>query len=102
MGHSLDIIRDFPNAAKQETGHQLDRVQRGLDPIDWKPMNSVGQGVREIRVKQEGQYRIIYITKFNDAIYVLHAFQKKTQKTGKQDIETAIRALKTVLQRQQS
>ena len=83
-------------------GYQLDRVQRGFEPIDWKPMSSIGQGVREIRIKQEGQSRIIYIAKFEDTIYVLHAFQKKTQKTRQHDIDVAKQALKDILARQQS
>ena len=97
---SLDSIRDFQNAAKREAGYQLDRVQHGLDPIDWKPMSSIGPVVREIRIKHEGQYRVIYIAKFEEAIYVLHAFQKKTQKTNKQDIDAAKRALKTLEERE--
>ena len=100
IGRSLEIIRDFPDAAKREAGYQLDRVQHGLDPIDWKPMSSIGPGVREIRIKHEGQYRVIYIAKFEEAIYVLHAFQKKTQKTNKQDIDAAKRALKTLQERE--
>ena len=83
-------------------GHPLDRVQRGLDPTDWKPMKSVGQGVREIRIQHKGQYRVIYVASFEKRIYVLHVFQKKTQKTGKQDLDTAKRALKEVLERQRS
>jgi len=75
----------------------LDRVQRGHDPTDWKPISSIGKGVREIRIQEQGQYRVIYITKFEDAIHVLHAFQKKTQKTRKRDIEVAKQALKQVL-----
>jgi phage-related protein len=93
-GRSLDVIRSFPETSKREAGYQLDRVQHGLEPIDWKPMPSIGSGVREIRIMQEGQYRVIYVTKFAEAIYVLHAFQKKTQKTRKQDIDTAKQALK--------
>lgn len=100
IGRSLESIRDFPDAAKREAGYQLDRVQHGLDPIDWKPMSSIGPGVREIRIKHEGQYRVIYIAKFEEAIYVLHAFQKKTQKTNKQDIDAAKRALKTLQERE--
>jgi phage-related protein len=74
------------------TGFQLDRVQRGLEPFDWKPMRSVGAGVREIRVRDEsGAYRVLYIAKFEDAVYVLHCFQKKTQATPKQDIDLAER-----------
>ena len=93
-GRSLSVIRGFPTAAKLETGYQLDRVQHGLEPTDWKPMPSVGPGVREIRIMHEGQYRVIYVTKYADAICVLHAFQKKTQKTKKHDIETARLALR--------
>lgn len=100
IGRSLGAIREFPDAAKREAGYQLDRVQHGLDPVDWKPMSSIGSGVREIRIKHEGQYRVIYIAKFEVTIYVLHAFQKKTQKTSKQDIEAAKRALKTLTERE--
>ncbi|MEL0584019.1 MAG: type II toxin-antitoxin system RelE/ParE family toxin [Candidatus Thiodiazotropha sp. (ex. Lucinoma kazani)] len=99
VGRSLDVIRKFPVEIKREAGHQLDRVQHGLDPMEWKPMTSIGQGVREIRIQQEGQWRVIYIAKFDEAIYVLHAFRKKTQKTPKPDIETAKRALREIVQR---
>ena len=102
MGRSLEELRNFPGPAKRDTGYQPDRVQRGFEPIDWKPMSSIGQGVREIRIKQEGQFRIIYIAKFEDTIYVLHAFQKQTQKTRQHDIDVAKQALKDILARQQS
>jgi phage-related protein len=96
-GRSLDVLRGFPSDAKREAGYQLDRVQRGLEPNDWKPMPSIGSGVREIRIMHQGQYRVIYVARFADAIHVLHAFQKKTQKTRKQDIDAAKQALKQVL-----
>jgi phage-related protein len=102
LGTSLKMVRAFPAEAKREAGYQLDRVQRGLDPTDWKPMKSVGQGVREIRIQHEGQYRVIYVASFEENVYVLHAFQKKTEKTSRQDIEAARRALKEVLERQRS
>jgi phage-related protein len=102
LGASLKTVREFPALAKREAGLQLDRVQRGLDPTDWKSMKSVGQGVREIRIQHEGQYRVIYVASFEKRVYVLHAFQKKTQKTSKQDLDTAKRALKEVLERQRS
>jgi phage-related protein len=102
LGSSLGTVREFPAQAKREAGHELDRVQRGLDPTDWKPMKSVGPGVREIRIQQEGQYRVIYVATFKDRVYVLHAFQKKTQKTSKRDLEAAKRALKEVNERQTS
>ena len=90
VGSALDDLRAFPPAARREAGYQLDKVQAGLDPNDWKPMNSVGQGVREIRVREkDGTFRVIYVAKFESAIYVLHCFQKATQKTSKADLDIA-------------
>ncbi|MFQ5754335.1 MAG: type II toxin-antitoxin system RelE/ParE family toxin [bacterium] len=98
-GRSLKNIRNFPVAVRREAGHQLDRLQRGYEPIDWKPMPSIGKSVKEIRIKERGEYRVIYIAKFEDAVYVLHAFQKKTQKTKKHDIEVTKSALKQIYER---
>jgi len=82
-GDSLDALRSFPRSARREAGFQLDKVQRGFDPDEWKPMKSVGVGVREIRVRDEsGAFRVIYYAKLADAVYVLHCFRKKTQKTS--------------------
>lgn len=90
LGDSLEQLREFPFEARKEAGVQLHRVQLGFDPVDWKPMTSVGQGVREIRVRDKaGAFRVIYIAKVGDAIYVLHAFQKKSQKTEKSDLDLA-------------
>ena len=75
----------------------MDRVQRGLQSTDWKPMPTIGLGVREIRIRHDGQYRVIYVAKFVEAIYVLHVFQKKSQKTSKRDIDIAKQALKLLL-----
>lgn len=102
LGSSLEAVREFPALAKREAGHQLDRVQRGLDPTDWKPMKAVGQGVREIRIQHEGQYRVIYVASFEENVYVLHAFQKKAKKTSKQDVDAARRAFKEAAERQRS
>jgi phage-related protein len=96
LGASLKTVREFPALAKKEAGYQLDRVQRGLDPTDWKPMKSVGHGVREIRIQHEGQYRVIYVASNEEKVYVLHAFRKKTQKTGKQDLDAARRAFREI------
>jgi phage-related protein len=97
-GDSLDVIRRFPEGIRQSVGYQLDRVQRGLEPNDWKPMNSIGGGVREIRLRDEsGAYRTIYLATFGDAIHVLHAFQKKSQKTLQRDLEIARRRLSALL-----
>jgi phage-related protein len=90
LGTSLDGLRAFPVAVRRESGHQLDRVQRGLEPDDWKPMPSLGPGAREVRIRdQTGAFRVIYIATRPEAVYVLHAFQKKTQTTPKRDLELA-------------
>jgi phage-related protein len=89
-GSALDDLRAFPTDARREAGHQIDQVQQSRDPDDWKPMNTVGQGVREIRIREEdGAFRVIYVAKFEAAVYVLHCFRKKTQKTGKADLDLA-------------
>lgn len=90
LGASLDALRAFPPSARREAGHQLDQVQRGLEPDDWRPMPTIGAGVREIRVRDAaGAFRIVYAATFPDAVYVLHAFQKKTQATSKRDLDLA-------------
>ena len=90
LGDSLKVIRGFPKSARQNAGRQLDRVQKGHAPDDFKPMPIIGKGVEEIRVWDEsGAYRVIYAARLADAIYVLHAFQKKTRGTAKRDIEIA-------------
>ena len=99
LGTSLNVVRGFPLPVKREAGHQLDRVQHDLDPTDWKPMKSIGQGVREIRIQHEGQYRVIYAASFEEVVYVLHAFQKKSRKTNRRDLGAAKRALQEVLER---
>jgi len=89
VGSSLDDLRKFPAEARRAAGFELGFVQRGLDPSDWKSMNEVGAGVREIRIHVLGEWRVLYVAKFAEAVYVLHAFQKKTQKTRKEDVELA-------------
>jgi len=87
---ALDDLRQFPETARRQAGFQLDQVQRGYQPDDWKPMSSIGKGVQEIRIRDEsGAFRVLYVAKFERAIYVLHCFQKKTQKTSKADLEVA-------------
>jgi phage-related protein len=89
-GSALEDLRAFPEAARREAGYQLDQVQHGHEPDDWKPMNTVGQGVREIRIRDAaGAFRVMYVAKFDNAVYVLHCFQKKTQKTSKADLNLA-------------
>ena len=90
LGDYLRSLREFPDDAKRDAGYQLDRVQHGLQPDDFKPMPAIGKGVEEIRVRDDtGAYRVIYTARLADAIYVLHAFQKKTQATSKRDIDLA-------------
>jgi phage-related protein len=88
----------FPQEARREAGYQLDQVQRGREPDDWKPMNTVGQGVREIRIRDAaGAFRVLYVAKFEDAVYVLHCFQKKAQKTRKADLDLASQRYRDLL-----
>ena len=89
VGSSLDDLREFPAEARRAAGFELDFVQQGLAPSDWKPMKEVGAGVREIRIHVLGEWRVLYVAKFVQSVYVLHAFQKKTQKTTREDIELA-------------
>jgi phage-related protein len=90
VGSSLDDLRHFPAGARREAGFELSNVQAGLQPSDWKPMSTVGAGAVEIRIKDAaGIYRVIYVARFEEAIYVLHAFEKKTQKTRKADLALA-------------
>ena len=96
-GTSLTAIREFPNAARREAGYQLDRVQHGLEPTNWKPMTSIGPGVREIRIQSAGQFRVIYLATMTDCIAVLHAFRKKTRRTSQADLQRARNALKQAL-----
>lgn len=102
LGDSLKCLREFPSDARQDAGRQLDRVQRGMQPNDVKPMPTIGKGVEEIRVWDDsGTFRVIYTARLADGVYVLHAFQKKTQTTSKRDIGLA-KARFTQLMRGQS
>jgi phage-related protein len=91
-GGSLDDLRSFPETARREAGYEIGLVQNGHEPSDWKPMPSVGAGVREIRIRDaDGAFRVIYVAKFEEAVFVLHCFQKKTEKTSRADIALATR-----------
>lgn len=97
-GSALEDLRAFPETARREAGHQLDQVQHGREPDDWKPMSTVGRGVREIRIRDAaGAFRVLYVAKFDDAVYVLHCFQKKTQKTSKADLNLAAQRYRDLL-----
>jgi phage-related protein len=87
---ALEDLRDFPPQAKRRAGYQIHRIQHGEDPDDWKSMGTIGAGVREIRIREEpGAFRVVYVAKFADAVYVLHCFQKKEDKTSKEDLNLA-------------
>ena len=97
MGSSREDLRAFPREARREIGYQLEHVQEGVEPDDWRPMSAVGSGVREIRVQESsGAFRCIYLAKRQEGIYVLHCFQKKTQKTNRQDLDLAERRFKAI------
>lgn len=96
IGSSRDDLREFPSDVRRALGEELLRVQNGLMPVDFKPMKEVGKGAYEIRVHLGGAWRVIYVAKFADAVCVLHAFEKKTQKTSLNDIALAKRRYKLI------
>ena len=96
VGSSLEDIKKFPEQAKKRAGYQLLKIQKGELPSDWKPMKGIGPGVKEIRIHLNNEYRIFYVATFPEAVYVLHAFHKKTQKTRKADLDIAARRLKEI------
>ena len=90
LGSALNDLRDFPLSARREAGYQIDKIQHGEEPDDRKPMKTIGAGAQEIRIQDEaGAFRVVYIAKLKNAVYVLHCFQKKTQRTSAQDIALA-------------
>src|SRR5579864_5564458 len=97
MGTSREDLKAFPREARREVGYQLEHVQEGVDPDNWKPMPAVGPGVREIRVRESsGAFRCIYLATRPEGLYVLHCFQKKTQKTSQQDLDLARRRFRSI------
>jgi phage-related protein len=89
IGSSLDDLRGFPAEARRSAGFQLRYLQAGLEPTDWKPMQSVGTGAREIRIRVLGEWRVVYVVQRADGVFVLHAFQKKSRRTSTKDIALA-------------
>ena len=86
VGSSFKDLKDFPEDALRQAGFQLGRVQNGLDPEDWKPFDELGPGVREVRLSEAtGAFRVMYVAKFAEVVYVLHCFQKKTKATSEHD-----------------
>jgi phage-related protein/predicted XRE-type DNA-binding protein len=98
-GTSLSDLKAFPDPAKRRAGYQIDNVQNGLDPDDWKPMEDIGAGVKEIRLKDtSGIYRVLYVAKVAETVYVLHCFKKTTQQTSKADKTLATKRTKDLVQ----
>jgi phage-related protein len=98
LGSSLDDMRAFADEPRRAAGYQLYRIQRGLLPDDWKPMSSVGGGVIEIRIHLGGAFRVFYVARYQEAVYVLHAFEKKSQKSWRAGLETARRRFAALLE----
>jgi phage-related protein len=97
MGSSHSDLKAFPEEARRDAGFNLDFVQRGFEPENWKPIKTVGAGVKEIRVQDaRGAYRVIYLATRPEAVYVLHCFQKKTEKTSQRDIDLAQQRFKAI------
>jgi phage-related protein len=96
LGDSLNVVRKFPESARVPIGDALNALQHGQRPVDTKALRAVGSGVAEIRVHDEAnnQFRDIYFAKLADVVHALHAFQKKTQKTRKADLDLATDRLK--------
>jgi len=97
-GDSLDRVREFAPEARARIGFELWEVQQGNEPDDWRPVRTVGPGVNEIRIHAKGEYRVLYVAKFADAVHVLHAFAKTTRKTPKQDIDLATMRYRELIQ----
>jgi len=97
VGTAREDLAAFPEPARRRAGYELFMVQVGREPADFKPVPRVGPGAYEIRVRDEaGAFRVIYVAKFETAVYVLHAFQKKTRKTPRVDIEVAARRYRMI------
>ena len=102
LGDALDALRAFPDGARRDAGFQLDKVQRGEEPDDWKPIVAVGAGVKEIRIWDDsGTFRVVYLAKLADAVYVLHCFQKKSRETSQQDINVARKRFRNLMKEKQ-
>jgi phage-related protein len=102
LGSSLDDLRTFPADARRLAGFQLRRIQQGLDPNDWKPVSVVIQGFRKIRIHTELEHRILYVAEFAEGVYVLHAFEKRTRKVSRHDLDLARERLSGLLARKRA
>jgi phage-related protein len=101
LGSSRADVRAFPSDARRLAGFQLRRVQRGLDPVDWKVMHTIGAGVREIRIHTGIEHRVLYVAKFAEAVYILHAFEKRSRKTTMRDVDLAAQRYQALIRQRQ-
>ena len=101
VGTSREDLRELPDSAQETAGFQLFKVQQGKEPDDWKPMAIVGSGVYELRIHTSVEHRVFYVAKFSEGVYVLHAFEKRTRQTARQDIELARERYRKVLRDRQ-
>jgi phage-related protein len=97
LGDSLNRVREFPQDARHKAGTELRHVQQGEQPADWKPMATVGPGVNEIRISAGREYRVLYVAKFAETVFVLHAFDKTTRRTPKRDIDLAAKRYRELM-----
>lgn len=97
-GSAQDDLRAFPAAARRRAGHELDLVQQGIEPTDFKPMPTVGAGAYELRIRADGAFRVFYVAKFAEAVYVLHAFQKKTRRTDSLDVAVGAKRYRQLIE----
>lgn len=102
LGSSRSDLKAFPLDARRVAGFQLRRVQQGLEPNDWKPMPTVGPGVREVRIHTGLEHRVFYVAKFTEGVYVLHAFEKRTRKTPKRELELARDRFRALVMKRQT
>jgi phage-related protein len=102
VGSARDDLRAFPERARRRAGHELDLVQQGIEPTDFKAMPNIGAGVYELRIRAAGAFRVFYVAKFVEGIYVLHAFEKKTQQTARFDVGLAVKRYRDVMRQRSS
>ena len=102
VGSALSDLRAFPAKARSRAGHELDLLQQGLDPTDFKPMPGVGMGAYELRIRVDGAFRVFYVAKFAEGIHVLHAFEKKTKQTARVDIEVGAKRYRLLMKQRRS
>ena len=96
LGNSKEVIRSWPEMTRRRAGEELFRLQIGSEPLHWRSMKSIGRGVREFRISEGGQYRAFYLVRRNEGVYILHAFEKRTRRTAKSDIDLGRQRFKSI------